>query len=145
MKKRNLLSVSIIGLMILSCSSNEENNNENFSDLILVEWKYSSQTINGVQTAFDDECQLANEHQVYLNDGSYQHFDFDNPNGTGCEQLASINANWAINNNLLTVSLSGQTIITAEILELNQTTFIYKITNQDANDDDIIDDWITTM
>ena len=35
--------------------------------------------------------------------------------------------------------------VTAEILELNNNTFKYGITNQDANGDGNNDDWITVM
>ena len=146
MKIRNLLFTIFIGLSILSCSSNDNKNYLNYSELIIGEWDYLTQTINGIPTDFGDECQLGNEYQVFMSNGTYKHIEFDNLIGNGCEQVDPILGNWEIKNTILTimVPLPEQTYVgTAEILELTESRGKFLI-SQDSNYDGD-DEWIIIM
>ena len=81
----------IIGLLLIvtSCSCNDDDAAEKemtiYSELIIGEWNYTSQLLNGNDTSFDDECQKDFEYAIYSVNGVFNQTEFENRFGNGCE------------------------------------------------------------
>ena len=132
----------LIGFTILSCSS-DDNSTPNTNELIIGEWNYTSQTLNGENLEFEDDCQKDFEYQIYTANGSYQQTEFENISGAGCESVSPTNGTWIINENTLSLTIDGDTN-TLTISELTQNNLVYKI-NFDYDDDGTVDEFIQKL
>jgi len=117
MKKLNLLLTIILGITILSCTSDDENNNGNNSNL-LGTWYGISSTLNGVNSGTPDSniLKFTSDNRVEF---IYENF------GNGNEDISEF-GDWLENGNTLTIawddSDAGLENYDLEILELNEST-----------------------
>ena len=161
MKTSKLLFITLISILTFnSCNNDDENDNsQSNSELIIGEWLYQSQTLNGNDLPFEDGCRGIDgvDYQVFREDNTFQIMDFDLNGGTECtfEEDESFSADWSINeeNSTLSFQINDQIVdgelvsgsaITANILELNETDLIYMI-SIDYDEDGIIDELATTF
>ena len=146
MKTSKLLCITIISIFTYSCNSDDDDSNlnsQNYSELIIGEWGFTSQTLNGNNIDFDDECQQNNEYQIYSSNGIYEQTEFENLTGNGCEQVSSSNGTWMIDDNILNFTQNGDSY-SAEILELNESILRYKL-SIDYDEDGILDEFTQTL
>ena len=146
MTTKNFFFIAIISIFTFSCDSNDDDSNsnpENNPESIIGEWSYTSQTLNGDNIAFQDECQQNNEHQTYSSNGDYEQTEFENLSGTGCEQVTSSTGTYTLENNILNFTQNGEPY-TAQILELNDSTLKYEL-SIDYDDDGSIDEFTQTL
>ena len=124
MKKFNLLRIIGLLLIVTSCSSNNDDTAEkemtNYSELIIGEWNYTSQLLNGNDIIFDDECQKDFDYAIYSVNGVFNQTEFENRSGTGCEQVDSLTGTWITENSAITLTVMGDTK-SGTILSINET------------------------
>lgn len=117
MKKLNLLLTIILGITILSCSSDDENSNGNYSDLIGT-WYGISSTFNGNNAGIPDNSivKFTSDNRVEF---IYEGF------GNNGEDISEF-GDWTENGNTLTITWEdsdpGLENYVLEILELNEST-----------------------
>jgi len=120
MKKLNLLLTIILGITILSCSSNNENGNENNSDLIGT-WYGISSTFNGGNSGvpYNNILKFTSDNRVEF---IYEGF------GNSGEDISDF-GDWSENGNTLTITWDdsdpGLENYVLEILELTETSLKY--------------------
>ncbi|SDS38739.1 Lipocalin-like domain-containing protein [Formosa sp. Hel1_31_208] len=121
MKKLNLLLTIILGITILSCSSDDENSSGNDSDLIGT-WYGVSSTFNGNNSGIPDNSILkfTTDNRVEF---IYEGF------GNNGEDISEF-GDWLENGNTLTITFdeadAGLENYVLEILELNDTTLKWR-------------------
>ena len=81
----------------------------NYSELIIGEWNYTSQILNGNDITFDDECQKDFEYAIYSVNGVFNQTEFENRFGNGCVQVDSSTGTWKIENSAITLTVEGDT------------------------------------
>lgn len=144
MKKFNLLRIIGLLLIVTSCSSNDDDAAEkemtNYSELIIGEWNYTSQLLNGNDTSFDDECQKDFEYAIYSVNGVFNQTEFENRFGNGCEQVDSSTGTWKIENSTITLTVEGDTA-SGTILSVNETKMSIQW-NIDYDEDGSVDVFI---
>lgn len=133
MKKLNLSILALIGMLILSCSSSDDEN-PNQVNLIIGEWKLTSISISG-QTQNLNDCMLEQTRTFQTNGNLIEYFweemipctyDTDTVQYTfENNTLVSINEGDAVNG----VALE----ITNDVTTLNGTTLIYIKTGDNFN------------
>ncbi len=161
MKTSKLLFIALISILTFnSCNSDDENDNsQSNSELIIGEWLYLSQTLNGNDLPFEDDCRGIDgvDYEVFREDNTFQVMDFDLNGGTECtfEEDESFRGNWSINEEKSTLSFQindqivdgklnpGKTF-TANIIALNETNLIYMV-SIDYDEDGTIDELTTTL
>ena len=142
MTKMNLLKSLIMILIFSSCSSDDNNKAVPiFNDLIIGEWNYSTQFLNGNNQEFTDECQKDFEYSIYSLNGIYNQTEFENLTGNGCEQVQSSIGTWNIENTSINYTTSDGDDYVATILVLNETTLSIQW-DYDIDDDGNIDEFI---
>ena len=118
----NLLKSLIMILIFSSCSSDDNNKAVPiFNDLIIGQWNYSTQFLNGNNQEFTDECQKDFEYSIYSLNGIYNQTEFENLTGNGCEQVQSSIGTWNIENTIINETVNGDDYV-GTILVLNETT-----------------------
>jgi len=137
MKKINLMIIPIAFAMLLSCKNDDDTDTEvqEFSELIVGEWNYSNQIIDGMNEEYSDPCHQEFEVLSFENDNTYTQTEFENVNGNGCEEVDPSSGTWEINEQELT--LNGQIV---EIITLNETELSFTYNN---DDDEVIIDNLT--
>ncbi len=121
MKKLNLLLAFILGITILSCSSDDENSNENNSDLIGT-WYGISSTFYGNNSGIPDSniVKFTSDNRVEF---IYEGF------GNNGEDISEF-GDWTENGNTLTIiwddSDIGSENYVLEILQLNASTLTWR-------------------
>lgn len=145
MKTSKLLLLALISILTFNSCSDDDNveDSKSYAQLIIGEWSYTSQTLNGSEIAFNDECQQNFEHQFYNIDGTYYQTEFENLTGNGCEQVDSSNGNWSIEDNTMNLTVLGDSY-TIEIVTLNDSTLKYKL-SIDYDGDGNIDEFTQTL
>ena len=159
MKRIKIVFIGLISVLSFnSCSDNDSDTKTN-SELIIGEWLYQSQTLNGNDLPFRDDCRGINgiDFEVFREDNTFQVMDFDLNGGTECtfEEDESFSADWSINeeNATLSFQMNDQIVdgtlvpgsaFTANIIELNETVLIYMITI-DYDEDGTIDELTITL
>ncbi|MDB4293344.1 lipocalin family protein [Maribacter sp.] len=141
--KKFLFLLSAVILCFASCSKN--NTSQKLSELIVGEWRYESQSLNGTLEEFEDDCRGKDglDYLVFRNDMSFQLMDFDLNGGTDCtiEENTPANGSWSISEATLTISTDLNEAFDAEILVLNLTTLQYNI-KVDFDGDTVQDDLV---
>ena len=146
-KSRLFLGMVFAATLFVSCSDDDNDNDVeeplDQSELILGEWNYISQTLNGEDIDFNDECQKENEYQIYTSDGVYHQTEFENITGNGCEQVASTVGTWSIEDSILNLNIGSdpEDHSALTILELSENTLKYQIMT-DYDNDGVLDDYI---
>ncbi|WP_276166768.1 lipocalin family protein [Zobellia alginiliquefaciens] len=150
-KQKLFLGLMLATTMFISCSSDDNDTEEemetpDYAELILGEWNYVSQTLNGEDYPFEDECQKEFEYQIFTSDGIYNQTEFENISGDGCEQVESSTGVWSIEDSILNLMLDYEDSENYEltILELTEETLSYQI-DIDIDGDEEIDDYIVTL
>ena len=123
MIKFNLLRIIGLLLIVTSCSSNDDDAAEkemtNYSELVIGEWNYTSQILNGNDITFDDECQKDFEYAIYSVNGVFNQTEFENRFGNGCVQVDSSTGTWKIENSAITLTVKG------DLSTFNNLAFTY--------------------
>ncbi|WBU87898.1 lipocalin-like domain-containing protein [Cellulophaga omnivescoria] len=144
MKKLNTLATLFLALAFFSCSSDDNSEDEkddiklDYSEMIVGEWNFKSQAVNGVDEEYPDECHKEFEYQIYEENGSYKQTEFENHSGNGCEEVTPTAGSWDIdenNNLLLTIN---DVVYTVTITKLNQTVMEWEL-EIDYDEDGTID------
>ena len=112
----------------------------NYSELIIGEWNYTSQILNGNDITFDDECQKDFEYAIYSVNGVFNQTEFENRFGNGCVQVDSSTGTWKIENSAITLTVEGDTT-SGTILSVNETKMSIQW-NLDYDDDGSVDVFI---
>lgn len=124
MKKLNLFIWLFTGLMILSCKSEDDENNKNAS--ILGEWTLVSETYQGIEESLS-ECELM-QTLTFNVDGSLEVYYVDNE---PCN-FSTLNVEYTKNGNEFTISIEGEGenggvyIVRFQILTLSETSLEFK-------------------
>ena len=127
MKKMKLFCGILIGLMIFSsCSSDDDSNSDNTSTSIIGKWKLTAENIGGQSQSLSD-CEKEQTMEFY-SDGTVENYYVDND---PCD-FSTITFDYTKNSNQLIFSIDGEGInggtyvLTSTIEVLNDTTLRYK-------------------
>lgn len=128
MKKLNVFSTLFVALTFFSCSSDDDSKKEvDYSALIIGEWNFKSQAVNGVNEEFPDECHKDFEYQTYKANGTYQQTEFENHSENGCEEVTPpAIGTWSVNDNILNLTSNGEDFIIT-LTKLDKNTMIWDI------------------
>lgn len=111
---KTLLLLITISSCLLSCSKDDELNEENYSTKIIGTWLLTSQTINGENVELE-EC----DHTVTFADNTMiVKFYF----GDNCESLESYGGIYALKGSTLILTYDNEDPVTVKITSLNNTT-----------------------
>ncbi|WP_438712593.1 lipocalin family protein [Aquimarina muelleri] len=126
MKKNRLLITSLAFGLLLSCNKDDDNTSESkkYEDLIVGQWSFSGQAISGVNTEYSDPCHKDFEVLSFKNDKTYRQTEFENINGTGCEETTPTDGVWKISGDKITLNNEQ----TADIITLNENVLSLKYT-----------------
>jgi hypothetical protein len=107
MNKLNLLLGILIGITILSCSS-DDNNSEEINDPIVGVWNFVRSIDFDGQQEFEFLANNCNSQssQVFANNGTYSFttYDFEDPNSDCINRYFSTSGNWNLNNGAYQIS-----------------------------------------
>lgn len=127
--KKNIYLLSISFLMLLSCSSGDNNSSDNSSNesnaLLLRKWFLISQTFDG-KTHYHTSCSNGNRDYIeFISSGVYNEYHYK---GTSdCNYTLEGPYKWVKNGDVINFSHNGTNYFTATISELTATTlkFVY--------------------
>jgi hypothetical protein len=122
MKKLNLLIGLLMGITILSCSS-DDNDSEDLYDPIVGEWNEvrTVEIVNGQTFTFDaDNCELMNT-ETFNSNQTYEFKFYDDESGN-CElSLESISGNWSKTGDFYDINSIFRNVNSGEEFNSNET------------------------
>ncbi|QWX85234.1 lipocalin family protein [Cellulophaga sp. HaHaR_3_176] len=120
MIKIKLAIASLTIGLLFSCEDNDDTlSSENYENLIVGEWNFVGQSVDGENEVYSDPCHQEFEVLSFGEDKSYMQTEFEDLTGAGCEQVESTTGTWDIEEQ--TLVLNGQS---AQIIKLNEDTLI---------------------
>lgn len=155
MKKISSVFTFLIGLLILSSCSSDDDSNDNdtkddFNTLIIGDWEYVSILVNGANLGFSDPCQEEFEYQVYTANGVYNQTEYEDLNGDCVESSPTVGS-WSISGEKLTLNITafGGTPANSTgvltIVSLTKNTLSFKTNEVDEDGDGKLDEVIYNL
>lgn len=129
MSKIKLAIASLAIGLLFSCDDKDDGgNSQSYEELIVGEWNFVSQTVNGESEEYSDPCHKEFEVLSFDEDESYMQTEFEDLTGAGCEQVDSSTGTWSIDDNTLT--LNGQS---AQIIKLDDDVLVISYADGDES------------
>lgn len=146
MKKLNILNTLFLVLTFFSCSSDDKEDDIklDYSEMIVGEWNFKSQAINGVNEEYPDECHKDFEYQTYTENGVYQQTEFENHSGNGCEEVSPSLGSWNVDENNNLILIIDDEAYTITITKLNQTVMEWEM-ELDYDEDGTLDSYTQVL
>ena len=161
MKKGFLFYCLSLCLITFSgCSDNDNDDKDAIDSFLIGEWVYNSQTLNGNDLPFNEDCRGGNDgidYEIFNANDTYQRMDFDKNGENECtfEEDESFSGTWSytsddsiinliINDQVVDGELQPGTSLVLNILKVNENELSYMV-NIDYDQDGIIDELILNL
>ena len=137
MKKTNLVLSLFIGFTILSCSSDDDSTSDSINEnqMIIGEWKITSETVDGVETVYGN---CGGDVLNISENGDFNDYGLFENNGN-CDIDGTENGTWTVENDVLILDFEESLGLEIENWKINTLTDTeLKITEPSIEGEEII-------